>query len=777
MFNRAKLNNLNDYFNKLSSRENNGVYFYRINGYSTDIDKFIVEYYKTALNNGVILSKIQNPDEKNLEYYNEVMGSNFILDLKFIKDSLNKWLPRLNNSQADSVAEAMYNVLEDLKKNGKTDSIIKNTYIKFMCWLYYKFERIVNQLGNENIPKILYFGSNISRHELLLLSVLNKAGCDIVLVQMQGDLEYSKLDSDNSISDKLDIEGLQEFPDGYSLDKIKHDVQADAETDRLYYSLCLSNGREMNGTSWNKKIIKCSTNDWIDDNKIDFDKALSLIQTTGKVRHANLNEDTFYNCFFRVIGTEDKMLYEEKLFKFQSELKANKRNLVIVNKEIGKPTVDEVSKVNRTNYKDINSLIAGLAGNIRYLGNDDIHRIMIKSFVDTMIEAGKIEDNINRLTNKAVYLICWLNRYKDKLFKGWMYGDTACFVYLGGCKDCSESLFIKFLSKLPVDILILCPSQLHKCVLKDDALYEIIGTDYLDMEVFPEENTSIRTLAYNAERELDTLLYTDSGIYRDKQFRKINTINLKTMYEEIATLWKNCLQYRTGFNVTGDTANLPVIFAKVSGVKNGDIDRYWFEISRLITPDTLLITSAPYIKTNTFCWNNSVECYKRGKLDRDRIKSNYAYAYNILRDDIQNLILDKLQLMLDKSLIKGMGQNGTEYLVIAEILSLPKEVVRLIQKFDFTKVNPKVIYVHTGDGIVSIEDAIMLTFLNLIGFDIILFTPTGYNMLGTYINDCNIVEYQIGDYFYDLQVPDLHNYNLSSPLQQIKKFFIKRGIK
>ena len=50
--------------------------------------------------------------------------------------------------------------------------MLRNAYIKFMCWLYYKFERIVNQLGQERLPKILYVGS-VSNYELLLLGVLS----------------------------------------------------------------------------------------------------------------------------------------------------------------------------------------------------------------------------------------------------------------------------------------------------------------------------------------------------------------------------------------------------------------------------------------------------------------------------------------------------------------------------------------------------------------------------------------------------------------------------
>ena len=43
-----KIRNLNDYFVELNSRQDKGVYFYRINGYSEEIGEFIKEYYDVA---------------------------------------------------------------------------------------------------------------------------------------------------------------------------------------------------------------------------------------------------------------------------------------------------------------------------------------------------------------------------------------------------------------------------------------------------------------------------------------------------------------------------------------------------------------------------------------------------------------------------------------------------------------------------------------------------------------------------------------------------------
>ena len=172
MLQRAPLEQLDDFFLPLGQREHRGVYFARLNGYSPQVHSFVQRYYEAARVSGVIIEgKLQNPDNNNLAYYGEIMGMDFQLNMGFLLTSLKKWLPRMNDGQRNNVAGAIYDTLLDLKKAGKTDEMLKNAYIKFMCWLYYKFERIVNHLGEENLPKLLYEGS-IGSYELDRKSVV-----------------------------------------------------------------------------------------------------------------------------------------------------------------------------------------------------------------------------------------------------------------------------------------------------------------------------------------------------------------------------------------------------------------------------------------------------------------------------------------------------------------------------------------------------------------------------------------------------------------------------
>ena len=120
-------------------------------------------------------------------------------------------------------------------------------------------------------------------------------------------------------------------------------------------------------------------------------------------------------------------------------------------------------------------------------------------------------------------------------------------------------------------------------------------------------------------------------------------------------------------------------------------------------------------------------------------------------------------------------ENGTEYTIIATILNLDKTIVRLIQRFDFTKKNPKLIYINTGEQMISLEDSILVAFLNLVGFDVLFFVPTGYQNVEKYFNKKLLEEHQIGEYIYDLQVPDLAKFSSNKRLKWFEKIF-KKGV-
>lgn len=761
VFERRKLKSPDDFFLERKNRSEEGVYFYRINGYNEVVGAFLGRYYEKARRSGVVIEgRIPNPDEKNLSYYSEIMGMDFQMSAGFFAAALKKWLPRMDARQRESVAASIYDCLEGLRRAGKNDNMLKNAYVKFMCWLYYRFERIANRLGEDDLPKILYEGT-VSYYELLLLVVLSRAGADVVLLQYTGDDGYRKADPGLVYSDLYDAPGLLAFPEGFSLKRLREEEEKRLERERLY-SLVQGGGGPV--------PLSC-TNAWAKG------EGLADIRTDAESRGSDPN--LFYNCFFLITGVWDRLAYLGDLYQFYLELKKSGRNIVVVDGEIPQPTPEEIGAVSRKNYKKQDELLMDLAGNLCYTADLKLQRLMRKAFLDLLLtEAGADGMNLNRLKNKAVYLICWMKRYQPGLFSNWKFPGTGCFISLSGCRSENEALFVRFLARLPVDVLILAPDG-GPCALKDPFLYEMRHEERLQVRQFPTDRAgaSMGTAAYHAERELDSVLYQDSGLYRSRQYAKANVITLRTMYEEIALLWDQELKYRPGFGTVDDVVSLPVIFAKISGVKDGELPAYWAGIRGLLTPETYLIRQAPYIDPAAAnpMKEHAAGFLKNGKLLKSKIKAHKSYPYGFLREEIQEYILDKLQLLIDLRRVKGTFENGTEYTIVATVLNLDRELVRLLQNFDFTGKNPKLVYLSTTETMISLEDTILTAFLNLAGFDVVFFVPTGYQSVERFFGQDILEEHQIGTYLYDLHVPALKTASGKQARRSWRDIIFKRG--
>lgn len=752
MFQLGRIEKLHDYFSACSRRREQAVFFYRVAGYSGEVAAFLTQYDQAARTNGVVIEgRIPNPDPKQLDYLAEMMGSDFQLDAGFLTQKLTRWLLRLTGAQREAVVTAMTATLQDLQAHGKNENMLRNAYIKYMCWLYYKFERILGRLGGDELPKILYDGT-VSSYELQLLVILARAGADIVLLERAGDAGYLRCDPTSQYAQLYQAPGLTPFPADFSLRQLREQGRQQAERQKLYGAPA--------------GIAPC-TNAWM--KAPDGKEILTAVRARGD------DPKLFYNAFVVQYGVEDKLLFPSDMVAFYQQLKREGRKVCLENGRLPPPTPEEIAAVRRRNHQTAEQLAADLAANLQYPNNQQLQTLMRQAFLDVVLEEDKtVGGNLNRLLNKAVYLVAWMKRYQKDLFQNWQAPEVGVFILFGACSGDNEALFLRLLAKLPVDVLVLLPDLNAPCVLKDPALLDLHKEHSLPMTDFPVEPSQmrVRTAAYQAEREMDSILYQNTGLYRAKQHQKAEAVTLQTMYEEIGLLWDQELKYRPGFAAEGDTVTVPVLLEKICGMKDGPILPYWLDIKKLVTPETTLVTKLPW---QTGLEANPMKPYatqflRQGRLQREKIKQHKDYPYGILRPEIQDYLLDKLQVLLDEKLIAGTYQNGTEYTIVSTILGLPKDLLRRIQNFDFTKKNPKLIIISTTEETLSLEDSILVAFLNLVGFDILFFVPTGYQSIEKYFQKPFANEHQLGPYRYDLQVPDfrtLHEGGKSS----IRKLF------
>ena len=740
-----KIKGLEDFFKRQNERKPKGVYFYRINSYDETILEFIRKYYDLAKREGAIIDKnIENPTADNIAYFNEIIGDKYVHGPGFMAEALKKWLPRIKDYQRASIADGIYDTLEVLRRQGKNIDILKNNFIRIMCWLYYNFYNIMERLGNDDVPKIIFWG-NVNFSELSTLKILSNAGADIILVQPGGDSKYMTIDPKSEYSIDLGM-GSESFPAGFDLQWLLKQHEED-KSKRLLYS--------------NKANAKANTNTWLSGD---------LFEDLKNTRRGE-NTSFFYNMFARINGCDNRNTYVNNLYLLYQDLKKANRSIKVINNKITNPSVDEISKIKRGNYANENQLIMDLKKNINLKSNTFID-VARDAFVDTMIETGKLMNmDLNKMMNKGIYILCWFQRYiPDLLGNTDIHSPAPILIYFGNVETDTESLFLNMVAKLPIDVIIFNPEKKGD-KLTGERLYEVHFEETLKVNEYPTDgnNLSMGTMAYHAERDLDTMMYSDTGMYRDMQFSKANIIKLSTTYEEINIYWRQEARFRPNFSTVDDIVNIPVMFAKISGVANSDTDTYFQNIKDLLTDTTLIYKNENIYDRNCTVAAGVPSFFKNGRLDREGIKHSQIYKYDYLRAETQDYILDKLSELLRRKTIAGTGQNGTEYKIITIVLDLPKEILRFIQSFDFTKCPPKLIIVNTTETVISLEDSIIVAFLNLIGFDIVFFIPTGYDNVNKYFNNQIMEEHIIGNYLYDIAIPDFNR--LRSVKEKKKSFF------
>lgn len=727
MFNCIAAKKVEDYFLPSNKRPSQTVYFYRIIGYNKESLDFLSHYYYETKQNGIYQkTTMRNPEENEVKTYFQVVGQDFQNQKEFFDKALQKWLPKLEKNQRELLKEAIFVQLDRLEKKGSNLNILKNICVKFFCWLRYIFEKVAYQLGNIKIPKILYEGE-ISRHELYFLQVLAWTGCDVLLVNFKSDDEYKKIDP-NSEYTKVIYYSNVGIPTTH-FTKVDWEKKVQVETVDTKYKAF-------------EDVL--NTNTWM---KEDF-----FVESLKILKERSTTSSQICNLFVAYFGIDKQGEYENRLFYWKQKLE-KKKKYILVEKRIENPTVDEVNKIVKPVYHTTKELIYSLSELIQISKDKTINSLVKKAFIEMM----QLEEdsNLGKLCNRGISMLCWLSRYGITLFAEARHDTIPIFIFYGSC-NYNEQFFLRMLAKTPVDVVIFCPDLNEKGNITDNHLTCIVLENSMPITQFPKAEKRIQatTVAYQAEQELNTILYQDTGLFRNRQFLKSMPVTLKTTYEEIDLLWKEESKYRPSFQSSEERVMVPTIFAKISGVKEEDLKTYWQSIENKLTEDTILIQKVPFLDEDR---ENKIksyvsEFYKNGKLQINKIKTHSSYLYDYLAENVQDYILDKIQELIELKWIKS-EKSDIAYTILSVLLSLDKTAIRMIQKFDFTKEIPKLIVINTKETMCSLEESIYITFFNLVGFDILLFVPTGYRIIEKYLKQEIFEEHIIGEYMFDLAAP------------------------
>lgn len=267
------------------------------------------------------------------------------------------------------------------------------------------------------------------------------------------------------------------------------------------------------------------------------------------------------------------------------------------------------------------------------------------------------------------------------------------------------------------------------------------------------------SVGYKAKKELEKIIYEDSGIYRFKQYKKANSLQLLTAYDEIKIFWDQEIKYRLGFSVENDMVNMPVIFAKVNGMqaKKRFIDRYryWKEVKEFMTENAIIYKNSISIRTGFFeKFKIALQGFlNKGKLNLEKFRFSKFFKYYSLPNYLREHILDKVKYIIDNDILKNNISKNIDLDILAIASKLPYSVIKKLNEFDFTKRNPKVIFITTKNRLLTASEVIYLVLLYYIGFDVLIFAPNGISNIEYLLNKNIIQVHELGEYDGNTKIP------------------------
>lgn len=495
------------------------------------------------------------------------------------------------------------------------------------------------------------------------------------------------------------------------------------------------------------------------------------------------NATLLCTALIRLKGVRDRQTYAKDLHGLYRKLQESSRRVLVANERFERPDPAALNQIRRRPvYRSATELIVDTATNLPGGIPKELLRLSQRAYAEVMLDEDLRLNSLPKLRETAVVLLAMIRRNMGTLFGAFQAGSFPCAILMGHCRDEADALYLRWLSKMPCDVLIFAPNLDSPCTFEAPGLLELTGEESLPEFAFPTDRAelTLQTVASAAEGELTGLLYQDSGIYRAHQFGRANALVLQSTQDEVGILWDQPMNMRPGFSTEDGAVTMPVFWTKLSGVRADSELQYWQQAQPLLGKDTILMRSLPTLSPQYLRRSMALaQKYLRdGRILADALMRDRSFPYLKLKTDMQRHLLDKAQQMLDQRLIIGTFENGTEYLVLSAALSLPEPMQQAIQAFDFTGKNPKILIIHLGDSQGSLEDAILLTFLSLVGYDVLILAPTGYQCFEMFLRSRLPVEHQVGPYHFDYTVPDFNSLPKPSAFQQglakVTKIF-KRG--
>lgn len=506
----------------------------------------------------------------------------------------------------------------------------------------------------------------------------------------------------------------------------------------------------------NKKLVQTITTASDSFTKDIFESHSERLASRGG--HFTENEliPVYFSALIGTPSEEDEQAnFHNMLYNLREDLIKCPKLLLYIEHELKSPTPDELSVFDDIDKTSNETLLNSLCDTISIAGDE----------IRTNLAKETLRDFVKNLSGEAMLvtaqtLLVWMNRCLSSETYRLNHTEIPVLMYYGNIAPATIN-FLHFMSRLGFDVLYICSNLSGLTTLKRNNLegrmqiFELPCS--LPVTPYPDKlvKTKLATVAYNASRELDNILYNNNTFFRDFQFSDMQSLTLQTTYDEIDVLWHQPSKYRTGFEASDDKVTIPNIFAKISGVKDGNLNAYWDSVKWKLSPDTRVIIKSPSYKKYAESQLGVYKPYYNGEqILIDQLKNSPLNKYNFLSDSLQLLIFNKMQEAADSGFLK-LDQSELLPMILYVGTNLDREVLKLLQQYDFTKDIPKLIVIDVIEDTFSKVECIQLVLYSLLGFDILIYTPTGYRNIETFVSEAAFETHTLNEFKYNVHIPRL----------------------
>lgn len=416
-----------------------------------------------------------------------------------------------------------------------------------------------------------------------------------------------------------------------------------------------------------------------------------------------------------------------------------------------------------------------------------------KTFMEILkyyFEAKRIKEVNEELKSFVYQFAHWMNTYLKELFLNYDYTQNNPKVLSYGLITENEVLFLSYLSLLGCDIIYFNPeAEQHFSVHAGGLSTRVDFNRKLKKKPFPSKKVVGRasTFTYEASQEINEMLSAGNGFYRNWALVDYPThaVTLRTTYDEIFRITPEVAQVRPEWNFQNGMVNIPNIFAKITGVSEDDRD-YWNKIRSLLTnKHTLLFNDSPVTnllnKSISHYFDLLTEVSPNGVFNHQMLLESSKWPYSSLPMGIQKNIALEIEEMIKhqeltnskiitrdivqvivtnnnsgiaisnsnqqidliyKKLSEGssfkIGNLNQDTInnsyVLGACLELSEIILKTLQVFDYPKEVPKLIVFNSGNREFFFEEAIVIRLVSRLGFDVLIYNPSGKNDIELYLN-------------------------------------------